>query len=51
MSFGASVRPANWFLNTTITLSVTFVDSALACAAVSGGWVAAGWPAASAVCA
>jgi hypothetical protein len=48
---GASVRSANWFFNTTITVSVTFVDSALACAAVRGGWVAAGRPAARAVCA
>ena len=37
-----SARPANWFLNTTITLSVTLVDSAAACAEVSGGWTAAG---------
>src|SRR5579859_2827824 len=38
---GVSATPANWFLNTTITLSVTFVDNAAACAAVSGGWTAA----------
>ena len=37
-----SARPANWFLNTTITLSVTLVDNAAAFAAVSGGWTAAG---------
>ena len=37
-----SATPVNWFLNTTITLSVTFVDHAAACAAVSGGWTAAG---------
>jgi hypothetical protein len=39
---GVSAVPANWFLNTTITLSVTLVDNAVACAEVSGGWTAAG---------
>ena len=27
---GVSARPANWFLKTTITLSVTFLDHAAA---------------------
>ena len=42
---GVSARPVNWFLNTTITLSVTLVDNAAACAAVSGGWYGGGSPA------
>ena len=42
VSLGVSATPAIWFLNTTITLSVTFVDNAAACAAVRGGWTAAG---------
>ena len=48
---GVSATPVSWFLNTTITLSVTFVDNAAACAAVSGGWTAAGAAARALVCA
>src|ERR1700733_402243 len=39
---GVSATPVSWFLNTTITLSVTLVDNAAACAGDSGGWTAAG---------
>ena len=46
---GVSAVPANWFLNTTITLSVTLVDSAAACAEVSGGCTATGAAARAAV--
>src|ERR1700728_4158679 len=48
---GVSATPVNWFLNTTITLSVTLVDNAAACAADSGGWTAAGVAARAVVCA
>src|SRR5580693_8797067 len=48
---GVSATPVNWFLNTTITLSVTLLDNAFACAGDSGGWTAAGVAARAEVCA
>ena len=46
---GVSAGPANWFLKTMITLSVTLGDSARACAEVSGGCTATGAAAGAAV--
>ncbi len=47
---GVSATLLNWFLNTTITLSVTLVENAATCAGLSGGWTAAGAVARAVVC-